>query len=496
VSRGKLLLVDLAGSESLMKAVSSSSDDLARRQAMSIDRTFASLSMAVNGSSAGMKGFYVTQLLKDCLGGSARALLVATIGPELEELEETAKTLTFAQQMMTSIAVRSSAGANARVDQDHSSLRQMRDRHSECIRKLQEKVSDSREEEVEERRRLQQEMQQINDRLLTKESAVNAMDDLSRKHDSKIDDMRREITQVMSRQMEEAKRHSQEELDRLKQSVEKSSQESERAKRDAEAQEAQIAKLQANLHAAQEGRQAAEAEVSALKVRLATAEERSTMLQTRQEELRRERQDYDEERKGLRQQGEQQWQRLALVEAELAKLKPETEGQRTEISRLAAARAEESENLRKEREHWRDREAQLQNEVRDVRQEFDSLKRETELEALKQENKHKEELAKLKQQMERLEGEVSIRNEQLSDAQKTVASLEAERAMAQHREDQMRQQQKEEQMRWQEEMQDAKEREEELMRMLSEVQDSIIAAENAGTASESLGVAALRNLQQ
>ena len=112
VTKGKLVLVDLAGSESLLKT---SSSDVARRQALGINRTLASLSMAVNSTSgaSAVKGSYLTQLLRDCMGGSARTLVVATVGLEVEDLDETIKTLTYAQQMMTSLTVRTSnAGLN------------------------------------------------------------------------------------------------------------------------------------------------------------------------------------------------------------------------------------------------------------------------------------------------------------------------------------------------------------------------------------------------
>ena len=118
VTKGKLVLVDLAGSESMLKA---SSSDVARRQALGINRTLASLSMAVNSTSgaSAVKGSCLTQFLRDCMGGSARTLVVATIGPELEDMEETIKTLTYAQQMMTSLTVRTSNVGLNRSSEHH-----------------------------------------------------------------------------------------------------------------------------------------------------------------------------------------------------------------------------------------------------------------------------------------------------------------------------------------------------------------------------------------
>eukprot|EP00930_Biecheleria_cincta_P070695 TRINITY_DN58306_c0_g1_i1.p1 TRINITY_DN58306_c0_g1~~TRINITY_DN58306_c0_g1_i1.p1 ORF type:complete len:856 (+),score=184.55 TRINITY_DN58306_c0_g1_i1:73-2568(+) len=477
VQRGKLLLVDLAGSESLLKAVSTSNDDLARRQALGINRTLASLCTNVNSSTlATTKGSALTQLVKDCMGGAARMLLVATVGPELADIEETAKTLTFAQQMMTSLSARSSPSNSNRIDQDQSSLLQMRERHNDCIRMLKEKVSDSREEEIEDRKRIQQEMKEINERLLTRESAQTSLEAMRQDQFSRFDAMKNDLTQTMSSQIDQMRRHSQQEIDALRQSVEISSLENEKAKKDAQAHEAAMQRMQANLQETQAAQRAAVQEASELRVRVATAEERANMLQARQEELRKERADFEEERKSLRSQGEQQWQRLAVVEAELSKFKSEAESQRSELARLNAVRADEVESARKERENWRVREEKLQNEVQELMKRLEVNRREAEVHALQVESRHQSEISKLKLQTERLEAESKAKAEQLSEAQRNVASLEAERAMAQHREDALRQQASQDIKRWQEELADAKEREEELMKMLSEVQDSIIVA--------------------
>ncbi|CAE7604783.1 KIF3A, partial [Symbiodinium pilosum] len=162
-------------------------------------------------------------------------LVVATIGPELDEMEETAKTLTYAQQMMTSLTVRTSNVGLNRIDQDQSSLMQMRDRHNQCIQMLKEKVSDSREEEQEERRRLQHEMNEINQRLLTKDSAEKTLEEMRQQQFTKMDAMRTEISEAMNSQMELLRKQSAVELESLRASVERSQQESERVKKEAEA---------------------------------------------------------------------------------------------------------------------------------------------------------------------------------------------------------------------------------------------------------------------
>ncbi|CAE7531043.1 FLA10 [Symbiodinium sp. CCMP2592] len=108
VRRGKLVLVDLAGSESLKKvmAVQEANEELRRKQAIGINKVLTHLGAVVNNlnagyeNSTGFRNSALTMLLRDCLGGGARALLVANIGPEADWSSETAMTLRFAQKMM------------------------------------------------------------------------------------------------------------------------------------------------------------------------------------------------------------------------------------------------------------------------------------------------------------------------------------------------------------------------------------------------------------
>ncbi|OLP94644.1 hypothetical protein AK812_SmicGene23321 [Symbiodinium microadriaticum] len=83
-------------------------------------------------------------------------------------------------------------------------------------------------------------------------------------------------------------------------------------------------------------------------------------------------------------------------------------------------------------------------------------------------------IRQLKLQIERLEAEASSRSQQLSEAKEAVANLEADRAIAQQREDQLRQQAAAEIKRWQVELETSRAAEAELMKMLDEVQDGII----------------------
>mmetsp|Transcript_68668 Transcript_68668/g.147122 ORF Transcript_68668/g.147122 Transcript_68668/m.147122 type:complete len:439 (-) Transcript_68668:111-1427(-) len=424
------------------------------------------------GLSHGHRDSCLTMLLRDCLGGNARALLIANISPEAEQADESVKTLTFAQQML---AVKNVASIN-RVEQDQSALLQMRQRHSECIKILQEKMSDAREDEQEERRKLQQEMEDLNKRLLTKESAERTLEDMRDAQNRKIDEMREEMTQVMSHEIQRIRWQSMQDLDSLRQSVEKhvSHLDSSSHQRHAEEHEARVRRLHTELSDASKAQRSAEEEASELRVRLASAEERGRMLQARQEELRRERSDVDEERKVLRLQGEQQWQRLTAVERELQKFKSEAEVQRTELARLSNVRTQEAETMRQEREAGRAREAELHREAVDLDRSLDEARREAEVQALRVEGEQREAVSQLRLQIERLEGEAAARVEQLQQARQRRSQLEAECVASQQREEQLRQQAALELRRAQEELEEATQRERELMHMLNEVQDSII----------------------
>merc|ERR1712232_1043968 len=98
------------------------------------------------------------------------------------------------------------------------------------------------------------------------------------------------------------------------------------------------------------------------------------MLQLRQEELRKERTSFDEERKSLRQQSEQQWQKLTSVEGDTQRYKAETEVQRAEVSRLNSLRAEDADQARKEREAWQARQAELQRELSELHRSLEETK--------------------------------------------------------------------------------------------------------------------------
>jgi len=480
VQRGKLTLVDLAGSESIMRvqANDAASEELRKRQAMGINRVLSALATVVSNMNVGVRDGHsdsaLTMLLRDCLGGNTRALLVATIGPELESLEETIKTLTFAQQMMT---VRNVATVN-NISEDKSSLVQMRQRHADFIRVLQEKVSEKEEEEMQERQKLEKEMSDLNAQLLTKESAEKTLEVMRAEQSKKMDELKDEVSQVMSKELAEIRKWQQQDLVKLKQSVESqvSSLDSSHSQRFVKEHEDRIQKLQDQMKEALSSQKTAEDEAAKLRVQCALAEERTKMLQQRQEELRKERGDFDEERKNLRQQNEQQWQKLTAAEGELQRHKAEAEVSRTELARVNKVREEDRNNWQRERDNWRSAESNYQREVAELNRKLEEARRDAQTQAYEQ----RDAVSQLRSKLDKKESEVATITEKLSQEELARSKLEVDIKTIEQREETYKQSAAKDLRQCQDQLQDARVRESELMHMLQEVQDSIITASSSG----------------
>ena len=96
----KVSLVDLAGSER-SKRTGSTGPRL--QEAGSINKSLVALGTVISILASGKRGQHVpyrdsalTWLLKDCLGGNARAAMLATISPTLDDYSETLSTLRYA----------------------------------------------------------------------------------------------------------------------------------------------------------------------------------------------------------------------------------------------------------------------------------------------------------------------------------------------------------------------------------------------------------------
>merc|ERR1719235_1896197 len=104
-------------------------------------------------------------------------------------IDETMKTLTFANQMTK---VRNVARVN-RVAEEASRVSEMRDRHRECLRILEEKAQSRQATAVEERQKLQMEVEQLNSQMLTREHATRTLAEMREEHRKDICEMREQM---------------------------------------------------------------------------------------------------------------------------------------------------------------------------------------------------------------------------------------------------------------------------------------------------------------
>mmetsp|Transcript_50598 Transcript_50598/g.141693 ORF Transcript_50598/g.141693 Transcript_50598/m.141693 type:complete len:804 (+) Transcript_50598:122-2533(+) len=460
--RSKLMLVDLAGSDTIKgaQAPSDSNVDVRRTKAMETGRMFASVVAAINGTSPGVAQAGVSEsalmtLLRDCLSDTARTLFIANISAELANIEEAVKTLQLVQQTGISKAP-SSTNRTEQLGQDHSSLLQMRQRHADCIRMLQERVVDSQDAEVEERNKLQQDIESLNRRLANKETTEKTFDQLHAEHFKKIDELRNDVSHSITSELEKMRVKSLQDMDHVRMSMEShvSSLEGLRHQQQTEEHNARMGKMQGEHQEALRAHRAAEEDASKLRVQLASSEERAKMLLDRQEELRRERADLEEERRNLRNHSDQQWQRLSKMEVDLHRFKAQADAQSAEIERLVAAKAEDADVSRRERQEWRAREEDLQRQVSEVQQQNETMKRELDV----------------------FREQAGLCEEKNVQLERLRAQLEAERHIALEREENHIADRKRLQAEFEKDREEAAAREAELMLMLHEVQDSIITA--------------------
>ncbi|KAJ1959103.1 Kinesin- motor protein, partial [Dipsacomyces acuminosporus] len=114
VKLGKLNLVDLAGSENIGR---SGAENIRAREAANINKSLLTLGRVINAlvekhSHVPYRDSKLTRILKDSLGGRTRTCLIATISPAKANVEETLKTLDYANQAKS---IRNKPEANKKV---------------------------------------------------------------------------------------------------------------------------------------------------------------------------------------------------------------------------------------------------------------------------------------------------------------------------------------------------------------------------------------------
>merc|ERR1719311_1794642 len=182
------------------------------------------------------------------------------------------------------------------------------------------------------------------------------------------------------------------------------------------------------------------------------------MIQVRLDELRQERTNAEEERRSLQRKNEDQWKRLSEAEGELARWTVEAEAQKAEIARLQSTLTSEVSNSKKDNEVLKQREAELQNEVAQLRQKIEEKQREAELRLVRLDSeKHQEALAG-QTKVAQLEAEVSLKANQARAAEKAHAELEVEKEALLRNEEDLRWSSVEELRRSQEALDEAQNR--------------------------------------
>lgn len=494
VKRGKLVLVDLAGSESLKKVVAANGDneELRRKQAIGINRVLSHLGSVVNNlnmgfqNSTGYRNSALTMLLRDCLGGSARALLIANIGPEAEWSSETNMTLTFAQQMMQ---VRNVEKAVV-VETEKSVLVQMRQRHEECIRRLQEEPirSDATPKEREERKGLQSELDDLNQRLLTKSKATETLESLQDEHRRKLDAMRDEMAQTMSEQLNSIQGTLVQDIQGLQQAIEsKAREEGEIAeKRLLERHEAAVTTVQSELSSTVEAKRLAESDVSQLRLQLAAAEERAQTLQELQLDAVREREALEKERREVADQASEQLRRLAELEGEMQRHRSEATVLQAEAERLSAARAQEAEAFQIEKENWMTLEAKMVANLESAKMELKEQEQLGDEKKQMAESSHQSEIESLRARSSKLEADTSSRRVEYEEVRNEQARLEAELRTCRELEVTLRRDFEQEVHEYEDKIDAANQNINEILTMLHQVQSSIMHATKSRTDAQAV----------
>lgn len=483
VKRGKLVLVDLAGSESLKRVAAANEEDegLRKRQAIGINRVLSHLGSVVNNlnigmsSAAGHRNSALTMLLRDCLGGNARALLVANIGPEAEWLNETAMTLNFAQQMKQIRNVEKPTY----IEQDKSQLHEMRQRHKECVERLQAKAltqAGATAQESEESTKLHREMEELNKRLLTKSSATDTLEQLRQEQNQRIDELRIEVARTMEQQFASLQEQSNRDLEGLRETFAAKASEGGKAmeQRQREVFQVQAGTLQAEIASLREARQVAGRTVVELRSQLTAAEQQVQQLQEHQAALVLQRAQRAEARRSGRLSADEQGTRFTDLVAEAQRYRVEASVNQAEAERLAAASAADLEALRREGDAWRAREAELLAEAQEAREQIEAqegIAREREQRA---ERQHEDRTGESCIRIEQLEAEAVGQQAELEECLRGQVGLRQEAEAQKQTENELRERFQEDVRQKEDEIDEVQQRGNELLMMLHEVQNSIM----------------------
>jgi len=157
----------------------------------------------------------------------------------------------------------------------------------------------------------------------------------------------------------------------------------------------------------------------------------------------------------LRQQNEQQWQKLTAAEGELQRHKAEAQVSRTELARVNKVREEDRDNWQRERDTWRTAENDYQREVAELKRKLEEARRDAQSQAFEQ----REVVSQLRSQLEKKESEVAAITEKLSQEELARSKLEVDIKTIEQREETYKQSAARYMRQCQEQLQDARVRE-------------------------------------
>jgi len=240
---------------------------------------------------------------------------------------------------------------------------------------------------------------------------------------------------------------------------------------------ARVAELEEQLREATACRRAIEMEAAQLKVRVASTEERVRLLGEHADELGRERGSRDEEQRSMRTKTDMQQQKLMMFEDQLQKLQAEVAQKKTEVANVNATIESDLVMQTEERESWRKREIEMQQQAAKLRRELEEFKRKSSVERFRAETTSGEACMQVRVQIQQLEEKAAAEATTLEQAWRMQSTMETERRIQEQREEALKEESIRKMLFKKQELEEAKARSAELEVMLGELQEGLLSAE-------------------
>eukprot|EP00928_Gymnodinium_smaydae_P000275 TRINITY_DN10103_c0_g1_i1.p1 TRINITY_DN10103_c0_g1~~TRINITY_DN10103_c0_g1_i1.p1 ORF type:complete len:441 (+),score=91.86 TRINITY_DN10103_c0_g1_i1:88-1323(+) len=270
---------------------------------------------------------------------------------------------------------------------------------------------------------LREDVQHDSQRSLSKASTATSTADMGRDRIQTIEKLK--VKKSVSSQFAEIRRAGSGDFKELKQTISFHAADLERKQSQEHA--AKLEKISAEHNETKRLHRGAEQEANALKIKLTSAESQAKLLQARLDESQKDRSNNEKDRRSMRQQMEEVWQRIIAAEGELCKYDVEKISQAAEVERLTAARREVKEAtqaIKKERDVAQSREEELRREHDDLFQQLSDAKRERDVAPVKLEADKREVIAKLERQIDRMTMKARARKEEIAQLEQSKVFLQ------------------------------------------------------------------------